>query len=153
MYKRQVIDALYAASESGVPVRLIVRGICCLRPGREGLSEHISVRSLVGDFLEHTRLFYFHNGGEPCVYAGSADIMVRSFDKRIESIFELLDPAVRQQAIQILDYNLRDNKTAYELLQDGTYVKVDPPEGQPPFNIHTAFFEVNDSNIWESKLF
>ena len=91
------IDELYKASQAGVPVRLIVRGICCLRPQRKGLSDNITVRSIVGDFLEHTRIYYFHNNDDPKVYGGSADIMVRSFDRRIESLFEIHAKNVKQQ--------------------------------------------------------
>jgi polyphosphate kinase len=158
---KAVIDELYAASQAGVPVKLIVRGICCLRPGRAGLSENIQVRSIVGDFLEHTRLFYFHNGGEPLVYGGSADVMVRSFDKRIESLFLLVDPYIRQQAILMLDYNLRDNVNAYNLREDGTYVKCvgamdqceNPEAEKVPFNVHEAFFNVTDADVRAAKLF
>jgi polyphosphate kinase len=158
---KAVIDELYAASQAGVPIKLVVRGICCLRPQRAGLSENITVRSIVGDFLEHTRIFYFHNGGDPKVYGGSADMMVRSFDKRIESLFLLMDERVRQQAIHILDYNLRDNVNAYELLENGDYVQctgsmddcTDPKEVKEPFDIHEAFFDVTEAEIWEAKLF
>ena len=158
---KDVIDELYAASQAGVPIKLVVRGICCLRPQRAGLSENITVRSIVGDFLEHTRLFYFHNGGDPKVYGGSADVMVRSFDKRIESLFLLVDERVRQQAIHILAYNLRDNVNAYELLENGDYVQctgsmddcTDPKDVKEPFDIHEAFFNVTEKEIWTAKLF
>ncbi|MBO9640949.1 MAG: polyphosphate kinase 1, partial [Siphonobacter aquaeclarae] len=150
---REIIDELYQASQAGVPVKLIVRGICCLRPGREGLSENISVRSIVGDLLEHTRLFYFHNNGDPKIYGGSADMMVRSFDKRIESLFLLINPKVQQQAIQILDFNLRDNVNAYTLKEDGTYRKCPRKEDEEPFNIHRRFFEVTEADLPEALLF
>jgi polyphosphate kinase len=156
-----VIDELYEASRKGVPIQLVVRGICCLRPGRKGLSENIQVRSVVGDFLEHTRLFYFHNGGDPLVYGGSADAMVRSFDKRIESLFRLVDPGIRQQAMLVLDYNLRDNVNAYNLREDGTYVKCTgsmdecetPEQVEHPFDIHKAFFNVTEADVAAAKLF
>jgi polyphosphate kinase len=150
---KTTIEELYRASQAGVPVKLIVRGICCLRPGRKGLSENITVRSIVGDFLEHTRLFYFHNNGQPKVYAGSADIMVRSFDRRIESLFALVNTNVKQQAIHILDYNLRDNVNAYELQEDGSYSKCIGAEGQEVFNIHQRFFEVSYDEMLRAKLF
>ncbi|MFT4033203.1 MAG: polyphosphate kinase 1 [Siphonobacter sp.] len=150
---RDIIDELYLASQAGVPIKLIVRGICCLRPGRVGLSENITVRSIVGDFLEHTRLFYFHNEGEPKIYAGSADIMVRSFDKRLESLFLLINPMVKRQAVQILEFNLWDNVNAYTLKEDGTYVKCPREEGEEPFNIHRKFYEVTEESLPKAQLF
>lgn len=150
---KAVMDELYSASQAGVPIRLIVRGICCLRPKRQGLSENITVRSIVGDYLEHTRIFYFHNNGKHKIYGGSADIMVRSLDRRIESLFLLADERVQQQAIHILSYNLRDNVNAYELNEDGTYTKCEVPEGQEPFDIHKRFFEVNWFDVMQESLF
>lgn len=147
---RQIIDELYSASQKGVKIDLVIRGICCLRPGRKGLSENISVRSIVGHFLEHTRLFYFHNAGNPRIYGGSADIMVRSFDRRIESLFELVDPIVRQQAIHILAYNQKDNVNAYQLAENGNYEYIEPSE--TPFDIHKEFFEVTEELIASSEL-
>ena len=149
---KSTIEELYKASQAGVPIRLIVRGICCLRPGRAGLSENITVRSIVGDFLEHTRVFYFHNDGQPKVYGGSADVMVRSFDRRIESMFEFVNPRVKQQAIHILDYNLRDNVNAYEMQEGGNYTKCS--EGASgSFNIHERFFHVNLEEVMTTRLF
>ncbi|HLL93985.1 MAG TPA: polyphosphate kinase 1 [Spirosoma sp.] len=150
---KSVIDALYKASQAGVPVRLIVRSICCLRPKRAGLSENISVRSIVGDFLEHTRIYYFHNNGDAKVYGGSADVMVRSFDRRIESLFFLADPRVKQQAILILAYNLRDNVNAYELKEDGNFESCHVPAGSQPFNIHERFFDVTEKEVTGARLF
>ncbi len=149
---RQVIDALYKASQAGVRVQLIVRGICCLRPGRKGLSENISVKSIVGDFLEHARLFYFHNNGNPLVYGGSADVMVRSFERRVESMFMLLDPSTKLQAITILQFNLRDNYNSYVLLESGNYLKMIPDEGEETFNIHQEFFNLNKSRLVEQPV-
>jgi polyphosphate kinase len=150
---KTVIDELYTASQAGVPIRLVVRGICCLRPGRAGLSENITVRSIVGDYLEHTRLFYFHNAGEPKIYGGSADVMVRSFDRRIESLFYLADVRVRQHTILILAYNLRDTVNAYELQENGTYLKCEPAEGHEPFNMQEAFFGVTEAEVMQATLF
>jgi polyphosphate kinase len=149
---KSTIEELYKASQAGVPIKLIVRGICCLRPGRKGLSENITVRSIVGDFLEHTRIFYFHNNGSPKVFGGSADVMVRSFDRRIESMFAFVNPRVKQQAIHILDYNLRDNVNAYELLEDGNYVKC-TDESCGSFNIHERFFNVTLEEVMATRLF
>ncbi|WP_238944429.1 polyphosphate kinase 1 [Sandaracinomonas limnophila] len=140
----KIIDALYDASNAGVPILLIVRGICCIRPQRKGLSENIFIKSIVGDYLEHTRLYYFHNAGEPKVYGGSADVMVRSFDRRIESLFELVNTRVRNQAITILDWNLRDTKNSYEMQEDGGYWKV---ESNEPFNIHSEFYQLKEENL------
>ena len=150
---RQTIDELYLASQAGVPIKLIVRGLCCLRPGREELSENITVRSIVGDFLEHARLYYFHNAGDPKVYGGSADIMVRSFDRRLESLFLILDKTIRKEAINILRYNLKDNVNSYMLEEDGTYEKVVPGKGEEPFDIHKEFFHVTLQDIREVSLF
>jgi polyphosphate kinase len=150
---RDIILELYQASQAGVPIQLIVRGICCLRPGRAGLSENITVRSLVGDFLEHSRIFYFHQKGEPVVYGGSADAMVRSFDKRIESLFKLVDPRVRQQAIHILYFSLQDNVNAYEMQEDGSYIKCEVEEGDEPLNIHKAFYDVKLEDVMQTRLF
>ncbi|HEV7348650.1 polyphosphate kinase 1 [Telluribacter sp.] len=150
---RQVIEELYKASQAGVKIRLIVRGMCCLRPGRKGLSENITVRSIVGNFLEHSRIFYFHNNGNPLMYGGSADVMVRSFDRRIESLFALVDEKVKQEAIHMLAYNLRDNVNAYELNEDGTYVKCTQNSGEAPFDIHQEFFKVTLEEVMEAKLF
>lgn len=152
---KDIIDELYKASQAGVRIKMIIRGICCLRPGRKGLSENITVRSIVGHFLEHARIFYFHNNNNPRLYGGSADIMVRSFDKRIESLFEMVDDEVKRQIMHILDYNLRDNVNAYELQEDGTYKKVAcslTPEDQP-FDIHQRFFELKEKEEEPIALF
>jgi polyphosphate kinase len=150
-----VIDELYNASQAGVKIKLIVRGICCLRPGRKDLSENITVRSVVGLFLEHARIFYFHNNYQPRLYGGSADIMVRSFDKRIESLFEIVDEDIKHQVIHILDYNLRDNVNAYELQEDGSYKRVvcSLSSEEPVFDIHQRFFELTEQQYEPISLF
>jgi len=149
---KEFIDTLYQASQAGVPIKLIVRGICCLRPGRAGLSENIEVISIVGEYLEHSRIYYFHNQGSPKVYIGSADAMVRSFDRRIESIFLLEQEMLRKQATNILRYNLRDNVNAYTMREDGHY-SVKELNGEPPFNIHKQFYHVTREEIEQVKLF
>lgn len=150
---KEIIQKLYEASNAGVKINLIVRGICCIRPGRAGLSENIRVKSIVGDFLEHSRLFYFHNNGDPLVYGGSADVMVRSFDRRIESLFAFVDERVRQEVINILHYNLLDNVNSYDLQEDSNYVKTVPAEGEELFDIHRRFFRVTQEEIMQVKLF
>jgi polyphosphate kinase len=152
---KKIIDELYKASQAGVPIRLIVRGICCLRPQRKGLSENITVRSIVGDFLEHTRIFYFHNAGNPKIYGGSADVMVRSFDRRIESLFEFIKPKIRQQVIHILWANLQDNVNTYEMQEDGSFIHCSDPtqSGKEPFNIQEVFFNVTEREVMAAKLF
>ncbi len=146
------IMALYAASRAGVKINLIVRGICCIRPGRAGLSENISVRSIVGDYLEHSRIYYFHNNGNPQVYSGSADMMVRSFDSRLESLFLINEELLKQQAINILCYNLKDNVNAYEMNEDGSFSVVQA-DSEAPFNIHQEFYHLNKEGILEAKVF
>ena len=149
---KDMILALYEASKSGIPIRLIVRGICCLRPGRMGLSENITVRSIVGEYLEHSRIFYFHNNGDPKVYCGSADMMVRSFDRRLESLFIVKDSLLKHQVINILSLNLRDNVNSYEMKEDGSYEYLGS-NVNPPFNIHQEFYKVNREMIMNTSLF
>jgi polyphosphate kinase len=121
---REIIEALYAASQAGVKIDLIIRGICCLRPGITGVSENISVRSIVGRYLEHSRIFYFENGGEPKVFVGSADWMPRNFFRRIEVIFPVEEPALRDRIVnQILATQLADQAKASLLQPDGSYVR------------------------------
>lgn len=138
------MEALYKASNVGVPILLIVRGICCLRPQRLGLSENIYIKSIVGNYLEHTRIFYFHNNEDPKVYGGSADVMVRSFDRRIESLFELVNSRAKNLAITILNWNLRDTVNSYEMQEDGNYWKVESDE---PFNIHQEFYHFKEDDL------
>ncbi len=149
---KEFIDALYEASQAGVTIKLIIRGMCSIRPGRVGLSENIEVISIVGEFLEHSRIYYFHNGGEPKVYVGSADAMVRSFDRRVESLFLLEQEMLRKQAMNILRYNLKDNANAYTMKEDGTYV-IKEQNGEPLFNVHKEFYEVTREIIKDVVLF
>lgn len=149
---KEFIDSLYEASQAGVAVKLIIRGMCCLRPGRKGLSENIEVLSIVGEYLEHSRIYYFHNSGSPKVYIGSADAMVRSFDRRIESLFSLEQELLKKQTMNILRFNLKDNVNAYTMKEDGSYV-IKEQNGEPPFNIHKVFFEVTQDTIKDVSLF
>lgn len=133
-----IIEALYDASAAGVEIDLIVRGICCLRAGIPGLSENIRVRSIVGTFLEHSRIFYFSNNGSPEYYMGSADWMPRNLDKRVEILFPVEDPVLQEEIHNILDIQLADTKKAHLLMPDGTYVKVDQ-RGKTPLNSQMYF--------------
>ena len=128
----KMINALYEASGAGVPIDLVVRGICCLRPGVTGLSQNIRVTSIVGRLLEHERIYYFCNGGAEEVYCGSADWMERNFDRRVETIYPVEDPGLRERIItQVLLLNLADNVAARELAPDGTYLRRTPGEHEP----------------------
>lgn len=120
-----IISALYAASAAGVKIELIVRGICCLKTGIEGVSENITVRSIVGNFLEHARIFYFYNNGAEEVYMGSADWMPRNLVRRVEIVFPVLDPEVKKQVMHIVEIQLEDTLKARILQPDGSYERVD----------------------------
>ncbi len=149
---KSLIESLYEASQNGVKIKLIVRGICCLRPNRKGLSENIEVISIVGDNLEHSRIYYFHNNNVPNVFVGSADAMVRSFDRRIESLFAILDPLSKQQVINILYYNLKDNQNSYQMLEDGRY-QLKKANGSAPFNVHQELYKVTKQGVTKVGLF
>jgi polyphosphate kinase len=128
----QAIEALYRASAAGVRIDLIVRGVCAVRPGLPGVSENIRVRSIVGRFLEHSRVFYFENGGEPEMYCASADWMERNFFRRVEVAFPIQRQTHRERILRDLDFCLRDDTQAWILQPDGEYVRTQPPaEGRP----------------------
>lgn len=125
---RDFVELLYRASQAGVDVDLQVRGICCLRPGIPGVSENIRVTSVVGRFLEHARIYYFGNGGEPEVYIGSADLMPRNLNRRVEVLYPVEDEQLRRLVIDdILDTHMKDNVQARQLQPDGNYVRLTPP--------------------------
>lgn len=124
---REFIDALYEASRAGVEITLLVRGICCLRPGVSGLSDRIRVISVVDRFLEHARIFWFYRGGDPAMFISSADWMPRNLDKRVELLVEVVDPAARRRLEQILNICAADNVQAWELRPDGSYERLRPP--------------------------
>jgi polyphosphate kinase len=135
-----MIQQLYRAAQAGVRIDLLVRGICCLRPGVPGVSETIRVISIVGRFLEHSRIFYFYNGGDEEVYLGSADLMPRNLDRRVEVVFPIQDPALRAQVRDgILEVQLRDTVKARELQPDGRYVRVRPAPGEAPLDSQAWF--------------
>jgi polyphosphate kinase len=129
---KKCIMALYRASQQGVRVDLQVRGICCLRPGLPGVSENITVTSIVGRFLEHPRMYYFGNGGDEELFLGSADLMPRNLDRRVEQLFPVEDPNLRESLYEhILRVHLKDNQKARRLLADGSYEWVRPQDGEP----------------------
>ena len=120
-----IMAALYYASSCGVQIHLLVRGICCLKVGIPGVSENIHVRSIVGDFLEHSRIFYFHNGGSEEIYMGSADWMPRNLDRRVEIVFPVEDESIKKELVHILTLEFKDNVKAHLLKSDGSYEKQD----------------------------
>ena len=125
----QMIATLYEASQAGVQIDLIVRGMCCLRPGVEGLSDNIRVISIVGRYLEHSRIYYFHNQGQEEVYIGSADWMTRNLDRRVEAIVSIEDSEIVKDLQEILGVMLADNRQAWDLQPDGQYIQRHPAEG------------------------
>jgi polyphosphate kinase len=138
-----VIEALYEASQAGVPIDLIVRGICALRPGIPGVSETIRVRSIVGRFLEHSRVFSFENGGQPEVWLGSADWMPRNLRKRVEVLFPIDDPLLRRRLrSQILSLYLADTAKARLLNADGGEQRIEPAPGEAPLNAQESFMRL-----------
>jgi polyphosphate kinase len=147
---RKCIQALYRASQAGVKVDLQVRSICCLRPGIPGMSENITVTSIVGRFLEHPRIYYFHNGGEEEILLGSADLMPRNLDRRVEQLFPVEDPNLRDSLFNhILSVHLKDNMQARRLLPDGNYERVQPQEGEPELN--SQLWMIEHRGLWNEE--
>lgn len=133
------IRQLYRASQAGVKIELLARGICGLRPGLPHLSENIRVISVVDRFLEHSRIYYFHNGGNPDIYLGSADLMPRNLDRRIETLFPIEDPGLKQELLEILKICLADNVNAHLLQPDGSYVLLSPGKNEQPHDSQIEF--------------
>jgi polyphosphate kinase len=137
----KLIVALYQASQAGVKIDLIIRGMCCLRPGVEQVSDNIRVLSVIGRFLEHSRIFYFHNHERPEVFIGSADWRGRNLDRRVEVVTPIDDPKIKAKLRYILDVMLLDNRQAWELQPDGTYRQLQPAEGEPERVSQNMFME------------
>lgn len=136
---KEIIEKLYEASNAGVKISLIIRGICCLRTGIPGVSENIKVSSIVGTYLEHARIFYFYNNGLEDIYMGSADWMPRNLDRRVEIMFPVEDEILKSQVKHILDVQLSDTLKAYEMTDDGSYVRIKPSRGKKPVGAQDTF--------------
>jgi polyphosphate kinase len=137
----RVIESLYEASQAGVRIDLNIRGICCLRPGLEGISENIRVVSLVGRFLEHARVFAFGQGEEEEIYLGSADLMQRNFDRRVEQLFPLREKRHREKIRRLLELQLADTANAWELKPDGSFERLHSKEGEEPLDSQAVLLE------------
>ncbi|QLE54142.1 polyphosphate kinase 1 [Nostoc sp. TCL26-01] len=138
----QIIATLYEASRAGVQIDLIIRGICCLRPGLPDISENIRIISIVGRFLEHSRIYYFHNNGQEEIYIGSADWMRRNLDRRVEVITPIQDPDIAKDLQEILGIMLADNRQAWDLQADGSYIQRRPGEDCPEANSQITFINM-----------
>ncbi|MEY3443510.1 MAG: hypothetical protein RLZZ519_1791 [Bacteroidota bacterium] len=137
----QMIQTLYRASIKGVKVDLVVRGVCCLRPGVPGVSENITVRSIVGRFLEHCRIFHFKYNGEQKIYMGSADLMQRNLNRRVEITFPLEDPEQKERVLEILEVMFKDNVKARLLQQDGSFIRAQPRRNEKLMNAQAFFLQ------------
>jgi len=147
---KKCIQALYRASQTGVKVDLQVRSICCLRPGVPGVSENITVTSIVGRFLEHPRIYYFRNGGDEEILLGSADLMPRNLDRRVEQLFPIEDPRLKYALRdQILSVHLRDNVQARRLLPNGSYERVRPKDGEAALN--SQLWMIQHRGVWNRE--
>ena len=147
---KKCIRALYRASQAGVKVDLQIRGICCLRPGVPKVSENITVTSVVGRFLEHPRIFYFRNGGDEEMLLGSADLMPRNLDRRVEQLFPVEDPNLRDALRDhILTVHLKDNVLSRRLSFDGSYKRVHPQDGEPKLN--SQLWMIEHRGLWNEE--
>ena len=135
-----MIQLLYQASQAGVQVELLVRGMCCLRPGIKGVSENIRVTSIVGRYLEHSRLFYFHNDGKESIYLGSADLMQRNLNDRVEVVFPVENKEqIKYLRHHVLETYLKDNTRARILQSNGTYTRLIPEAGKDAIDVQEKF--------------
>jgi polyphosphate kinase len=137
-----MIAALYTASQAGVQIDIIVRGNCALKPGLKGISDNIRVISIIGRFLEHERIFYFHNNGRPKVFFGSADWRPRNLDRRVEAVVPIEDPALTLQLQELLNLYLADNRHAWDLQPDGQYIQRRPVEGEYDQSSHRLLMKI-----------
>jgi polyphosphate kinase len=137
----KMIQLLYEASHAGVEINLVIRGICCLRPGIPGVSENIQVVSIIGRFLEHSRIFFFDNDGDEEVYIGSADWMPRNLDRRVEAVTPVEDPTLVQELKDMLDIFWTDNRQAWDMQSDGTYIQRRSEEDEPIRSAHEIFMQ------------
>ena len=142
-----IIEALYQASQAGVPVRLMVRGICALRPGVEGMSANIQVHSIVGRFLEHSRIYRFENGGEPAFFIGSGDWMTRNLRERVEALVPIADPALRARLDEVLRLYWADNAKAHAMTPGGVYTRFKPKAGEERFEAQAFLMEHPDGRL------
>jgi polyphosphate kinase len=144
---KDIINALYRASMAGVKVELNVRALCVLRPGIAGISDNVSVISIVGRFLEHARIYYFENGGKSDLLIGSSDMMFRNLNERIEVLFSVPDSQIRRIIFDyMLKIHLKDNVKARKLLPDGTYQRITPKSGET--NLDSQFWLIQNRGIW-----
>lgn len=139
---KPIIIKLYQASQAGVKINLIIRGICCLRPQIEGVSENITVTSIVDRFLEHSRIFYFHHGGKNAIYLSSADWMTRNMEKRIEILFPIFDKQIKKRIIEILEITLKDNLKARQQAKDGSYTYIKKAEAEVEIQSQLVFYQM-----------
>ena len=130
----EIISLLYEASQAGIQIELIIRGMCSLIPGKKGLSDNIRVISIIGQFLEHSRIFWFSNGGSPEVYIGSADWMTRNLDRRVEAVTPVEEPALQEQLERLLSLYLNDNRGAWDMQSDGSFSQRQPKDDEPERN-------------------
>jgi polyphosphate kinase len=142
-----VVEALYRASQAGVPISLAVRGICCLKPGVPRVSDTIEVRAIIDRFLEHGRVFHFANGGKEEVYISSADWMPRNFHRRVEAMIPIEDPVIRARIVEILQILSADNVKSWLLMPDGKYERVQPKAGAPAFRAQARFIEMTRDRV------
>jgi polyphosphate kinase len=140
-----IVALLYEASQAGVKIDLVIRGMCCLYPGRERVSENITVVSIIGRYLEHSRIFWFANNGEPEVFIGSADWMPRNLDRRVEALSPVEEPALREQLERLLDLYLEDDSGAWDMNSDGSFSQRKPGK-------HSLHAQSSLSELWRNGL-